>query len=76
MIALPATGRDGKVSRIVARLGAGARVTTPRYLADHVVTEYGVAALRGKSDAGRARELIRIAHPAFREALEREAAAA
>jgi itaconate CoA-transferase len=41
-----------------------------------VVTEYGVAALRGKSDAGRARELIRIAHPAFREALEREAAAA
>jgi 4-hydroxybutyrate CoA-transferase len=76
VIALPATGRDGKVSRIVARLGAGARVTTPRYLADYVVTEYGVAALRGKSDAGRARELIRIAHPAFKEALEREAATA
>jgi len=74
VIALPATGRDGQVSRIVARLGAGARVTTPRYLADYVVTEYGVAALRGKSDAGRARELIRIAHPAFREALERDAA--
>jgi len=77
IIALPSTARgpDGDVSRIVARLAAGARVTTPRYLADYVVTEHGVAALRGKSDAGRARELIRIAHPAFREALEREAAA-
>ena len=42
-------------------------MTTPRYLADCVVTEHGVAALAGKSDAGRARELIRIAHPAFRE---------
>jgi 4-hydroxybutyrate CoA-transferase len=76
IIALPSTGREGQVSRIVGRLGAGARVTSPRYLADHVVTEYGVAALRGKDDAGRARELIRIAHPAFREALEREAASA
>jgi len=74
IIALPSTGRDGRVSRIVARLPAGARVTTPRFLADYVVTEYGVAALRGKSDAGRARELARIAHPAFREAVEREAA--
>jgi acyl-CoA hydrolase len=74
IIALPSTGRGGTVSRIVARLPAGARVTTPRFLADYVATEYGVAALRGKSDAGRARELIRIAHPAWRDALEREAA--
>ena len=73
IIALPSTGRDGAVSRIVGSLGAGARVTTPRVLAGYVVTEYGVAALRGKSDAGRARELIRIAHPAFRERLERDA---
>jgi len=39
-----------------------------------VVTEYGVAELRGKSDAGKALALVQIAHPAHREALEREAA--
>ncbi len=71
VIALPSTGKGGAVSRIVARLGAGARVTTPRFLADCVVTEHGVAHLRGKSDAGRARALIAVAHPAFRESLER-----
>jgi 4-hydroxybutyrate CoA-transferase len=70
VIALPATGRQGQVSRIVPTLGAGARVTSPRFLADYVVTEYGVAALRGQSDAGRRRALIRIAHPAWRERLE------
>jgi acyl-CoA hydrolase len=74
VIALPSTGRQGTVSRIVARLPAGARVTTPRFIADSVVTEWGAASLRGKSDAGRARELCRVAHPAFRESLEREAA--
>jgi 4-hydroxybutyrate CoA-transferase len=74
VIALPSTGRQGTVSRIVARLPAGARVTTPRFIADYVVTEWGMASLRGKSDAGRARELCRVAHPAFRESLEREAA--
>jgi 4-hydroxybutyrate CoA-transferase len=74
VIALPSTGRQGKASRIVARLPAGARVTTPRFLTDYVVTEWGTAALRGQSDAGRARELCRVAHPAFRESLEREAA--
>ncbi|MBF8288621.1 MAG: 4-hydroxybutyrate CoA-transferase [Candidatus Rokubacteria bacterium] len=73
VIALPSTGRQGEVSRIVARLPAGARVTTPRFLADYVVTEWGTASLRGKSDAGRARDLCRVAHPAFRESLEREA---
>jgi acyl-CoA hydrolase len=69
VIALPSTGRGGSVSRIVRRLPAGARVTTPRFLTDSVVTEYGVAELAGKEDAARARELIRIAHPAFRDAL-------
>jgi len=73
IIALPSTGRQGAVSRIVGRLPRGARVTTPRFLADYVVTEWGVASLRGKSDAGRARELARVSHPAFRESLEREA---
>lgn len=71
IIALPAGAARGTRSRIVARLGAGARVTTPRFLSDYVVTEHGVAALRGQSDAGRARALVRIADPAFREALER-----
>lgn len=72
IIALPATASRGSRSRIVARLGAGARVTTPRFLADYVVTEHGVAALRGQSDAGRARALLRVADPAFRDAIERE----
>jgi 4-hydroxybutyrate CoA-transferase len=71
IIALPAGAARGTRSRIVARLGTGARVTTPRFLSDYVVTEHGVAALRGQSDAGRARALVRIADPAFRDALER-----
>jgi 4-hydroxybutyrate CoA-transferase len=72
IVAFPSTGRGGSVSRIVARLGEGAGITVPRYLADYVVTEYGVAALRGRSVAERARALAGVAHPAFREALERE----
>ncbi|MGH7412804.1 MAG: acetyl-CoA hydrolase/transferase family protein [Candidatus Rokuibacteriota bacterium] len=72
IIALPATASRGSRSRIVARLAAGARVTTPRFLADYVVTEHGVAALRGKSDAGRARELLHVADPAFRDDIDRK----
>ena len=48
IIALPATASRGTLSRIVARLAAGARVTTPRFLADYVVTEHGVARAAGK----------------------------
>jgi 4-hydroxybutyrate CoA-transferase len=69
VIALPSTAAGGTRSRIVRRLGSGARVTTPRFLADCVVTEHGVAHLRGKSDAERARELARVAHPAWRDSL-------
>jgi acyl-CoA hydrolase len=72
VIALPSTGRGGETSRIVARLAAGTPVTTPRHLVDYVVTEFGRAELRGLSDDRRARELIRLAHPRFREELERE----
>ena len=71
VIAMPSTGRDGTVSRIVTRLSAGAAVTTPRYLTDRVVTEFGVAELRGKGDRARAAALIAVAHPRFREELER-----
>jgi acyl-CoA hydrolase len=71
VIALPSTGRDGVVSRIVPRLSAGAAVTTPRFLMDWVVTEHGAAQLRGRGERERARALIAVAHPKFREELER-----
>jgi acyl-CoA hydrolase len=71
VIALPSTGRDGAVSRIVPRLSAGAAVTTPRFLVDWVVTEHGAAQLRGRGERERARALIAVAHPKFREELER-----
>jgi 4-hydroxybutyrate CoA-transferase len=72
IIALPSTGgRDGSLSRIVPRLAAGAAVTTPRYLADWVVTEHGTARLRGHGERQRAAALIAVAHPRFREELDR-----
>jgi 4-hydroxybutyrate CoA-transferase len=71
VIALPSTGRDGTVSRIVPRLAVGAAVTTPRFLADWVVTEHGSARLRGLSDRARATALIAVAHPRFQGELER-----
>jgi acyl-CoA hydrolase len=71
IVAMPSTA--GANSRIVARLGEGAAVTVPRTLAQFVVTEYGVADLRGKALDERARALIAIAHPDHREALERAA---
>src|SRR5262249_42402597 len=71
IIALPSTGRDGAVSRIAPHLAAGAAVTTPRYLADYVVTEHGAARLRGLSDRARATALIAVAHPRYQGELER-----
>ncbi len=74
IIAFPSTAKGGAVSRIVPCLGAGASVTTPRYLTDWVVTEHGAARLPGLSTAERARALIRIADPKFRDELERSLA--
>jgi acyl-CoA hydrolase len=71
IISLPATTEDGSRSRIVPTLCAGASVTIPRHGADYVVTEYGSAALRDLSLHARARALIEIAAPQFREELER-----
>jgi acyl-CoA hydrolase len=71
IIALPSTGRDGAVSRIVPRLAHGAAVTTPRFVADWVVTEHGTARLRGLSDRARATALLAVAHPRFQGELER-----
>ena len=60
-------------SRIVLNLTPGNIVTTPRSDIMYVVTEYGMTNLKGKSVTERARALIEIAHPDFREGLEREA---
>jgi 4-hydroxybutyrate CoA-transferase len=76
IIALPSTTklRDGTViSRIVMMLKQGAGVTTSRNHVQYVVTEYGVAALYGKTIRQRARQLIAVAHPDFRKDLEKEA---
>lgn len=69
LICLPASARGGQVSRIVPALGSGALCTVPRHLADAVVTEYGVAELRGLSMTARAQTLISIAHPDHRAVL-------
>jgi len=73
IIALPATAGGGKTSRIVAQLEAGSAVTTPRADVHYVVTEYGVAELRGKTVRQRAQALAAIAHPDFRAELRRAA---
>jgi len=70
ILAFPSTTPDGKISRIVNSL-QGRPVTAARSDADVVVTEFGTAELRGASLHERARRLIAIAHPDFREALER-----
>lgn len=69
IIALPSTTAGDKRSKIVAALAPGSVVTTPRFCVDYVITEYGVASLRGKSLWQRAEALIGIAHPAFRDEL-------
>ena len=71
-IVLRSTTSQGR-SRIRAQLTEGSVVTTLKNTVDHVATEWGVAHLRGRSLAERARALIAIAHPDHREALEREA---
>ena len=71
--ALPSTAQKGKASRIVPMHESGTVVTVPRTLADIVVTEYGVARLRGKTQRERAEALIAIAHPDFRAELRKEA---
>lgn len=74
-IVLRSTTRDGSISRIVPRLTGGSVVTTIKNTVDKVVTEWGVAELRGRSLDQRAAALIAIAHPDHRDALTREARA-
>ncbi|MCL0070705.1 hypothetical protein M1N44_02915 [Dehalococcoidia bacterium] len=75
IITLPstATTKDGVISRIMATLPPGTPVTIQRNCADYIVTEYGIASLRGKTIRQRVRELLGIAHPDFRAELEKEA---
>ena len=68
-IAFPSTAQNGKISRIQFTLSPGAVVTTGKNDVDHIVTEYGVARLRGKTLSERTKALIGIAHPSFREEL-------
>jgi 4-hydroxybutyrate CoA-transferase len=70
IIAFSSTGKGGTISRIVTRLSPGACVTTTRNDVHYIVTEYGIAELRGKSTCQRAEALIRIAHPKFRDSLK------
>ncbi|MCF8305005.1 MAG: 4-hydroxybutyrate CoA-transferase [Ignavibacteriales bacterium] len=71
IIALPSTTKQNTITRIVPILKPGAGVVTSRGDVHYVVTEYGIASLYGKTIQERARQLIRISHPAFREELEK-----
>ncbi|MFP4051190.1 MAG: GNAT family N-acetyltransferase [Thermoplasmata archaeon] len=73
IIALSSTAQNGEVSRIVTHLNEGAGVVTTRGDVEYVVTEYGIAYLKGKNIRKRAMELINIAHPKFRDDLLKEA---
>ena len=72
-IVLPSTAKNDSISRIVLSLSPGTHVSTSKNDIDYVVTEYGVAQLRGKSAKQRAQELLAIAHPNFRADLTEQA---
>ena len=73
IIAFYSTAKSGEVSRVVPTLKPGAVVTTPRNEVHYVASEYGVACLKGMTTADRAKALIGLAHPKFREELTAEA---
>ena len=73
ILAFYATADKGKISRIVNRLDHGTTITTPRTDTHFLVTEFGVANLKGKSTRERAFAIIELAHPGFREELLRKA---
>ena len=72
IMAMPSTTGKGKISKIVPFLDQGSAVTTSRNDVNYVITEYGIAQLRGKSLRKRAEALIEIAHPDFRDELRAE----
>jgi acyl-CoA hydrolase len=72
IIALRSTAKGGQISTIVAQLTPGAEVTVPSQDVDTIVTEFGVAELRGRSLKERAEALIKVAHPDFRDELREQ----
>ncbi len=72
IIALAAASSDGKLSRIVPTLAPGQAATTSRHDIDYVITDFGIARMRGQTVKERARRLIAIAAPQFREPLREE----
>lgn len=72
-VARPRANAGLPVSKIVPNITLGGIVTTPRSCADYVVTEYGAAKIKGQSVRQRVKNLIRVAHPDFRDELESEA---
>lgn len=69
IIAMPSSAKGGTVSKIVSKITDHSAVTTTRNDVNFIVTEYGIAQLKGKTMKERARALISIAHPNFREEL-------
>ena len=72
IIALPSTNKQKTITRIVSKINEGACVTTSRNDAHYIVTEWGIADLRGKTVHQRAKALIDIAHPNFRSQLKQD----
>ncbi|TKJ23087.1 MAG: 4-hydroxybutyrate CoA-transferase [Promethearchaeota archaeon Loki_b32] len=72
IIALPSTNKNKTLSRITSKLKEGSCITTSRNDVHYIVTEYGIANLRGKTISQRAKALINIAHPNFRGKLEKD----
>ncbi len=73
IIALRSTAKNGKYSTILAQLPLGSKITLGRNDIDYVVTEYGVAHLKGKSIRDRVDSMISIAHPKFRDEIKEKA---
>lgn len=72
IIAMPSTAAKGTISRIVPQLDNGSAISTSRHDVDYIITEFGIAKLKGKSYKERAVALIDIAHPKFRSELEKQ----
>lgn len=72
ILAFPASAKNGSISKIVPFLSEGSAVTTSRCDVDYIVTEYGIAKLRHRTLRDRARQLIGIAAPQFRDSLALE----
>ncbi len=68
-MAMSSTAAHGKISKIVSLLDEGSAVTTGRNDVNYVVTEYGIAKLKGKNLKDRAKALINISHPDFKDGL-------